>query len=142
MVCEILGRTVLNCCFLEEELIKRIENHPVHILDQYGNLSPSSFIPFCSFGGKKGIMGKRIDGFSTPVCNSFVPKLFNGQLCYEVDLENFKTNLTNIRKGLKSGLVLVLDINKERQSEKYYHYQHKDVRFFLDSLGMYIYTKQ
>ena len=42
----------------------------------------------------------------------------NNQLCYEVDLKKFK-NPKNMEEQLKSGLVLILDCNEERQSEHY-----------------------
>merc|ERR1712073_18241 len=32
------------------QYLHRITNHPVHIFDEKGNLSPSAFIPFCQFG--------------------------------------------------------------------------------------------
>ena len=34
------------------ELIHKVTNHPVHIQDEH-TISPSSFIPFCQFGGRK-----------------------------------------------------------------------------------------
>ena len=65
-------------------------NHPVHILDEEGNFSPSSFIPFCAFGNDMKSMGREINGFDDPVCDSFEAKIRNDQLCYEVDLEKYK----------------------------------------------------
>ena len=62
-------------------------NHPVHILDRQGNISPSSFIPFCSFGNDMKSMGREMKGFDVPVCDSFEAKIRNDQLCYEVDLQ-------------------------------------------------------
>ena len=32
-------------------LLSKVSNHPVHMKDRNGSLSPSAFIPFCSFGG-------------------------------------------------------------------------------------------
>ena len=63
-------------------------------------------------------MGREVEGFQDPVCDSFYPKVRNNQLCYEVDLKKFK-NRTNMEEQLKSGLVLILDCNEERQSENY-----------------------
>ena len=57
-------------------------------------------------------------GFKDPVCDSFESKIRNDQLCYEVDLEKFK-NENKIKEQIKSGLVLLLDYNLERQSEMY-----------------------
>ena len=65
-------------------------NHPVHVLDREGNISPSSFIPFCAFGNDVKSMGQQVNGFDNPVCDSFEAKIRNDQLCYEVDLEMFK----------------------------------------------------
>ena len=93
-------------------------NHPVHLYDREGNISPSSFIPFCAFGEDMHNMGREVEGFQDPVCDSFYPKVRNDQLCYEVDLKKFK-NRTNMEEQLKSGLVLILDCNEERQSENY-----------------------
>ena len=88
--------------------------HPVHIVDEDGNRSPSAFIPFCSFGEDMTSMGKETDGFNIPVCNSFKAKVKSDQLCYEIDLQKFK-NKKNIQDQLKSGLVLILDYNEDRQ---------------------------
>ena len=63
-------------------------------------------------------MGKKVKGFDNPVCDSFEAKIRNDQLCYEVDLEKFKDQ-KRIKEQLKSGLVLILDYNLERQSETY-----------------------
>ena len=63
-------------------------------------------------------MGREINGFDDPVCDSFEAKIRNDQLCYEVDLEKFK-NKKQIQEQLKKGLVLFLDYNLERQSEMY-----------------------
>ena len=59
-------------------------------------------------------MGTNIDGISVPVCNSFVPKNHNKQLCYEVELDRFRNN-SILEKQLRSGLVLLLDFNEIRQ---------------------------
>ena len=91
-----------------------VTKHPVHIIDEDGNHSPSAFIPFCSFGEDLTSMGKEMDGFNIPVCNSFKAKVKSDQLCYEIDLQKFKSN-TNIEDQLKSGLVLILDYNEDRQ---------------------------
>ena len=89
-------------------------NHPVHILDDKNERSPSAFIPFCSFGENMESMGTYIEGFDVPVCNSFKAKVHNDQLCYEVDLEKFK-NKENMVSQLKYGLIMILDYNEEKQ---------------------------
>ena len=102
--------------FLEEEnMLHQLSNHPVHIVNEWGELSPSAFIPFCEFGGNMSAMGVKIDLFDVPVCNSFKAKVLNDQLCYEVDPNNF-IDKTNGLKYFKLGLVLVLDFNEDRQT--------------------------
>ena len=86
----------------------------MHIIDKNGFLSPTAFIPFCSFGGDMNIMGRRSEQYDVPVCNSFQSKIRNNQLCYQIDLEDYK-DTNNIEKQLKEGLVLVVDYNEERQ---------------------------
>ena len=91
-----------------------ITNHPVHIVDLDKNTSPSSFIPFCEFGGNMSALGTKIEQLSVPVCNSFKARVLNDQLCYEVDLNKIISRpLTT--KDLKLGLALLIDENKERQ---------------------------
>ena len=87
-------------------------------MDREGNISPSSFIPFCSFGDDMKSMGRKLDGFNDHVCDGFEAKIRNDQLCYEVDLEKYKDEI-NIKEQLESGLVLILDYNLERQSVTY-----------------------
>ena len=94
--------------------LPRVINHPVHIIDDKGALSPSSFIPFCSFGEDMETLGTRIEDFDIPICNSFQAKIKYDQLCYELDLQKLKNN-TVIEDQLKSGLFLVLDYNEDRQ---------------------------
>ena len=92
-----------------------MSNHPVHIYDREGKISPSSFIPFCAFGEDMQVMGRAVKGFQDPVCNSFKAKILNNQLCFEADLEKFNKNERNLEATLKEGLVLVIDNNEDRQ---------------------------
>ena len=126
---------------LDERLLQRVSNHPVHILNPEGDLSPSAFIPFCFFGNNMIDLGIQIDDFEVPVCNIFVPKNWNDQLCYELDLNSLKVE-ENINEQLKKGIFLLLDFNEERQFEKVknvqdYLYGDKDnsVQVHIDSIG-------
>ena len=112
-------------------------------MDRGGDISASSFIPFCSFGNDMQIMGKEINGFTSPVCDSFEAKIRNDQFCYEVDLDKYKDK-DKIKEQLKSGLVLLLDYNLERQSEEYNQKEvHKlssnekenDLHIYLDTIS-------
>lgn len=95
-----------------------MNNHPVHIFDEDGTLSPTAFIPFCSFGGDMKIVGTTSEQFELPVCNSFKSIVRNDQLCYQIDLEDFK-DINNMEKQLKEGFVLIVDYNEERQLAKF-----------------------
>ena len=93
-------------------------NHPVHVINEDGEKSPSSFIPFCDFGGNMSAMGRMVEEFNVPVCNSFQAKILNDQLCYEVDLNNF-SNKDNIERQLESGFLFIMDYNEDRQFTKF-----------------------
>ena len=96
-----------------------ISNHPVHIFDANGNISPSAFIPFCEFGEDRSKLGRTHDNFSVPVCNAFTPKIVTDQLCYEIDLQSYRSSVNSyLRKQLNSGLILVLDYNVDRVKYK------------------------
>ena len=99
-------------CILDKKVLQTVSNHPVHILNNDGDLSPSSFIPFCSFGEE--FIGKKIEDFDIPVCNIFNPKYYFDQLCYETDLHELKDN-DKIEKQLEKGFTLVLDYNEDRE---------------------------
>ena len=90
-------------------------NHPVHILDQAGHISPSALIPFCQFGGDMAAMGQQTDLFKIPVCASFQPRILYDQLCYQVDVEELYPRHKMTASNLKLGLSLMLDTNYNRQ---------------------------
>ena len=50
-----------------------------------------------------------------PVCNSFKAKILNDQLCYEVDLKEYRDSKTKFDRNLKLGLVFFMDYNEDRQ---------------------------
>ena len=89
-------------------------NHPVHIIDQENEFSPTALIPFCEFSGNMSVMGVKIDQFDVPVCNSFRPKILRDQLCYTVDPNEYKQKID--LKGELS-LSLFIHYNEDRQME-------------------------
>ena len=94
-----------------------MNNHPVHILNENSEISPSSFIPFCSFGEDMNLVGIENEHFDIPVCSIFESVIWNDQLCYKVDLEKFRNSadISILKKQLEIGLVLLLDHNEEKQ---------------------------
>ena len=95
-------------------LLSRVTNHPVHMIDSSGSLSPSAFIPFCSFGGDFDALGTNYSNFKVPICNSFQATVKDEQICYEIDLEQYKSEY-NLVKKLEEGLELYLDYNEDKQ---------------------------
>ena len=75
---------------LDKKFLQTTLNHPVHILNNKGDFSPSAFIPFCSFGDE--FIGAKINGFDLPVCDIFKAKNVYDQICYETDLQKLKSN--------------------------------------------------
>ena len=94
--------------------IQKVTNHPVHIQDEDGDLSPTALIPFCEFGGNMSVVGVKIDQFDSPVCDSFRVKTLNDQLCYEVDLNLYEDQVDKT-EALKYGLVMLIDNNEDRR---------------------------
>ena len=117
----------------------------MHILNKKGELSSSSFIPFCSFG--EDLIGDKIIGFEIPACNIFKPKIHNDQLCYETDLQEIKRyNNELLMKQLETGLTLILDYNEERQMNFKQNYTKRSSRKAFDSnhnssVSLYLNTK-
>ena len=64
-------------------------------------------------------LGIKIKKFNVPVCNSFVPQIFHDQICYQIDLEDYRDNL-NIETQLRKGLVFIMDYNEDRQVFDYH----------------------
>ena len=134
----------LHICNLGNMLLQKVANHPVHIYTD-GEFSPSSFIPFCSFGEE--FIGANLSGFDIPVCNIFKPKNYLDQLCYETNLQVLKHSKSQkIGKQFEIGLTLVLDCNEERQSYitiskngsnamKVLYHNDNDISIYLDAIS-------
>ena len=88
-------------------------SHPVHILNDKGDLSPSAFIPFCEFGGNMSLLGVSNGNFTFPVCSAFKKRIVHGAPCYQVNINNFKKSFTE--RELRRGLTFLLDYNEDRQ---------------------------
>ena len=116
--------------YIETEKVHKLLNHPVHIIDKEGNLSPSALIPFCEFAGNMSTMGIEIEHFDVPVCNSFQAKVLNDQLCYEVDPNKYRQSQTN-HNDLKQGLTLYFDTNDDRQTSS----EESKLMIYLDTLS-------
>ena len=97
---------------IDNPYLHGITNHPVHLKDNMDNPNPSALIPFCGFGGDMLIMGEAFDNMEFPVCNKFRPRVLSGQLCYSVDVNEFKDQIEP--ENLKNGLIMLIDRNPGR----------------------------
>ena len=59
------------------------------------------------------VMGEKIDLFNVPVCNMFTPKILEGQLCYEVNVNEVKDKV-DAKEAIKHGLIFILDYNQDK----------------------------
>ena len=80
-------------------------------------MSPSAFIPFCSFGEDLKQVGTKSEHFEVPVCKIFKPVILKDQLCYKADIEKFRNleDINKLKKQFEIGLILLLDHNEEKQ---------------------------
>ena len=91
-----------------------VSNHPVHLVDRHNNISPSALIPFCAFATDLEVLGEYMEGLTFPVCTQFQPTVISGELCYQLDVNPFIGRDRQSYHGKKSGLMLVIDTNKDR----------------------------
>ena len=135
-------KTMKDINVTDKELLQKVSNHPVHLLNNEGKFSPTSFIPFCSFGEE--FIGPKVDEFDIPICNIFKQRIYHDQFCYETDLQELRDSNNNglEEEQLEMGLTLVLDYNEERQN--YYNFNAKDGKKSLnhhgDSVSIYLDT--
>ena len=114
-------------------MLKKLITHPIHIIDQDGELSPTAMIPFCDFGGNMSVMGVKIDQFDVPVCNSFRPKMIRDQLCYTVDPNMYYKHKIDLKGELS--LSLFIHYNEDRQMEDTDDTDSTDKHFIIETIG-------
>ena len=125
---------------LDDHEIQSVVSHPVHIKDEHGHITPSSFIPFCSIGSNMFLLGEEIEQFTHPVCTAFKPKMLEGQICYQLDLEEIEKQVS-FKKGDMNGLTFFMDYNEDKaineQSKKGYDgsLPNDEAMIFVDTLG-------
>ena len=97
-----------------DEFSRIITNHPVHIHDDVGNMSPSAFIPFCQFGDTEmQEFGKYVLEFDIPICQIFKMTILKDQLCYKADINDYLSNMSI--EDFKTGFMILVDKNLDRQ---------------------------
>ena len=95
---------------IDFSMVHDIVNHPAHVIESSGELSPSALIPFCQL---EGWLGVKIDQFDVPICNVFEAKILNNQLCYEVDPNTLRLKNETL---LNRGITFYIDNNNERMT--------------------------
>ena len=60
--------------FLATPEMQKVTSHPVHIMDEDGQLSPTALIPFCSVSNNYSTMGTKIHSLDVPVCTHVIKR--------------------------------------------------------------------
>ena len=81
-------------------------SHPPHLTSTWS----SAFIPFCAYKTDLNISGNplTLPGITFPLCSAFLPTILEGQLCYELKLNQ------SSGQGKRNQLMFVLDYNEDR----------------------------
>ena len=119
--------------------ISRVSNHPVHMVDEEGNINPSSFIPFCSFGDNQFFnnLSDYNPELGMPVCDKFRPTMLDGRLCYRVTMDSFGQDITT-QSGRGAGLNFIMDYNTERMEqdiEQQQHIENREAMIYIETIG-------
>ena len=79
--------------------------HPPHLTSTWS----SAFIPFCAYKTDLNISKNplTLPGISFPLCSAFLPTILEGQLCYELKLNQLSG------QGRRNQLMFVVDYNEE-----------------------------
>ena len=82
-------------------------SHPPHLTSKSRN---SAFIPFCAYKTDLNISKNpfTLPGITFPLCSAFLPTILEGQLCYELKLNQLSG------QGRRNQLMFVLDYNEDR----------------------------
>ena len=139
---ELLHQTLENGIYMNNSVTeisllnetKYLSNHPPHIYNK-DKTNPSSFIPFCKFGGNFSLIDTiSSNHFPIPTCNAFKPMLLEGQVyfkvehtsieisycsckvCYSLTTPKVEESHSAFSSANKAGLELILDYNEDRTS--------------------------
>ena len=82
--------------------------HPPHLIDFSGSLTPAALIPFCAYQTDMTLLGQTRQDLPFPVCDKFQPVVFEGQLCYSLDLATLNLELET-KPHKEHGLLLLID---------------------------------
>ena len=110
----------------------------MHMLDEEGNLTLSSFIPFCSFGDNMFFNQSDYNHeLGMPVCNKFSPTMLDGRLCYRVTMDKFGEDILT-QSGRGAGINFIMDYNTERMGrdiEQQKHIENREAMIYIETIG-------
>ena len=104
-------------------------NHPVHIQDENGVLSPTALIPFCQIG--ENFIGVKNKNFNVKVCNSFKAKIIKDELCHTFDPSKVHT----FKDKEEISVTLYINYNEDRQVSTYRMGTADENKVFVESIG-------
>ena len=61
------------------------------------------------------MVGLKMPNMTFPVCNVSKPTVYEGRLCYKIDVE--KRSRQTVYEGKESGLMLLIDVNSEKSMD-------------------------
>ena len=102
-------------------MVSDVSNHPVHILNEGGTLMPSAFIPYCSFETSLSILGEFVPNMTFPVCKMFKPIVYEGHICYTLQISKVIRKKSDFYQGKEGGLMLIIDTNTSSENVSTFH---------------------
>ena len=94
--------------------------HPPHLVDSSGNLTPGALVPFCAYARNLTTLGRRIPGLDFPICDRFQPTVLNGQVCYVLNMEDANPLIQGATEnGIGKGLLLAVHMNENTKEEDF-----------------------
>ena len=87
--------------------------HPPNMMDNKGELLPSSFIPFCAY--QSNVLGSLLPDLPFTSCSLAYHTVLDGQLCYYFNVSSMATKVT--QEGRTNGLMILLDFAPPTISE-------------------------
>ena len=94
--------------------------HPPHLVDSSGYLTPGALVPFCAYARNLTTLGRHINGLDFPICDRFKPTILDGQVCYVLNMEAANPLLRRATEnGMEKGLLLALNMNVDTKEEDF-----------------------
>ena len=120
-------------------LMKKLK-HPVHIIADDGQRSPTALIPFCQVANNFSLfLEEKVNHYDVPYCHIFKPKIVGDQLCYEVNPNKYKDYMI---ESDEYSLRLFINYNEDRKiisnidlNDKELEYSTETVPLIIGTIG-------